>query len=245
MKRKAKRGLDLVLEPLRVEASLWRRLRFEQEQRCRAQLFQRYRPLARGVASRQFRLRQRNGTELGDLEQFAYEGLLHAIDRFDPLHGTPFAGYARRRIIGSIADGAARMNEIDAQHTARARRERERARMLAPEPGTAADPLRALSELAAGLALGLMLEGTSLIESESGADHRPNAYESLAWRELQALLVREVGRLPEREALILREHYEHGVSFTHIAQLLGISKGRVSQLHASALAKLRARVGHG
>jgi RNA polymerase sigma factor for flagellar operon FliA len=47
-----------------------------------------------------------------------------------------------------------------------------------------------------------------------------------------------------RESVIVRQHYENGVSFTHIAQLLGLSKGRVSQLHASAVARLRARIGH-
>jgi RNA polymerase sigma factor for flagellar operon FliA len=90
-----------------------------------------------------------------------------------------------------------------------------------------------------------MLEGTSLIEPSDGADHRPNAYESLAWRELQALITREIGQLPERESVIIRQHYENGVSFTHIAQLLGLSKGRVSQLHTSAIARLRARIGNG
>jgi RNA polymerase sigma factor for flagellar operon FliA len=235
-------GIDLLLVPPRVEASLWRRFRFEREIKCREQIFTRYRGLARSIAARQLRGRPRNGIEPGDMEQFAYEGLLHAIDRFDPLRGIPFGAFARRRIMGCIADGASRMNEIDAEYSYRRRVENERLRSLAADPP--ADPLRALAELATGLAIGLMLEGTSLIEPPDGADHRPNAYESLAWRELQALLAREIGRLPEREAVIVRQHYENGVSFSHIAQLLGLSKGRVSQLHASALAKLKARIGH-
>lgn len=236
-------GIDLVLVPPRVEASLWRRFRFERELRCREQIFSRYRPLARSLAVKHLRARPRNGVEQGDMEQFAYEGLLHAIDRFDPLRGIPFGAYARRRIIGSIADGTAKMTEMDAQYSYRRRAEKDRARSLGPD-AAAADPLRALADLATGLAIGLMLEGTSLIEPEGGADHRPNAYESLAWRELQALITREIGRLPERESVIVRQHYENGVSFTHIAQLLGLSKGRVSQLHASAIARLRARIGH-
>lgn len=243
MKRVGHSGMDLLLVPPRVEASLWRRFRFEREFRCREQIFTRYRPLARSLAVRQLRGRPRNGIEQGDMEQFAYEGLLQAIDRFDPLRGIPFGAYARRRIIGSIADGASQMNEVDAQYSYRRRVENERARSLGVQPD-AADPLRALAELATGLAIGLMLEGTGTVEPADGADHRPNAYESLAWRELQALLAREIGRLPDRESVIIRQHYENGVSFTHIAQLLGLSKGRVSQLHASALARLRARIGH-
>lgn len=236
-------GLDLLLMPPRVEASLWRRFRFERELRCREQIFTRYRGLARSIAVRQLNGRPRNGIEQGDVEQFAYEGLLHAIDRFDPLQGVPFGAFARRRIMGSIADGASRMTEVDARYSYRRRVENERARSIGID-AAAADPLRALADLATGLAIGLMLEGTSLVEPTGGVDHRPNAYESLAWRELQALIAREIGRLPDREAVIVRQHYENGISFTHIAQLLGLSKGRVSQLHASALTKLRARIGH-
>ena len=135
------------------------------------------------------------------------------------------------------------MTEVDAQYSYRRRVENERTRSLGVD-ADAADPLRALADLATGLAMGLMLEGTSLVESANGADHRPNAYESLAWRELQALLVREIARLPDREAAVVRHHYENGISFTQIAALLGLSKGRVSQLHASALTKLRKRIGH-
>lgn len=236
-------GLDLLLMPPRVEASLWRRFRFERELRCREQIFTRYRGLARSIAIRQLRSRPANGVELGDMEQFAYEGLLQAIDRFDPLRGAPFGAFARRRIAGSIADGASRMSEVDAQHGYRRRVEAERARSIG-QARAAVDPLRALADLATGLAIGLMLEGTGLVAGEDGADPGPSAYESLAWRELNALLSHEIGRLPDREAVIIRQHYENGVSFTHIAQLLGLSKGRVSQLHASALGRLRARIGH-
>jgi RNA polymerase sigma factor for flagellar operon FliA len=243
MRRGRHSGMDLLLVPPRVEASLWRRLRFERELRCREQIFTRYRGFARSIAARQLRTRPKNGIELRDMEHFAYEGLLQAIDRYDPLRGIAFGAFARPRILGSIADGASHMNEIDAQYSHRRRVENERARSIAAQSPAEADPLRALADLATGLAIGLMLEGTSLIEPENGADHRPNAYESLAWRELQALIAREIGRLPDREAIIIRQHYENGVSFTHIAQLLGVSKGRVSQLHAGALAKLRARIG--
>lgn len=137
-------GLDLLLVPPRVEASLWRRYRFERELRCREQIFSRYSNLARSLAARQLRIRPRNGIELGDMEQFAYAGLLEAIDRYDPLRGAPFSAFARRRIVGCIADGASRMNELDAQYSVRRRVERERARSI-DENMTAEDPLRALA----------------------------------------------------------------------------------------------------
>ncbi len=234
-------GLDLILVPPRVEASLWRRLRHDREWRCREQLFSRYRALARSIARRQLGRRPRHGADLGDIEHFAYEGLLQAIDRYDPLRGIPFGAFARRRIIGCIADGASRMNEADALHRERRRQEGERARSLIDDAGDP-DPLAALAALASGIAIGLMLEGTTLAVPADGSDPRPDAYQSLAWRELNALLGQEIARLPDREATVIRQHYEAGVSFTQIAALLGVSKGRVSQLHAAALAKLRRRL---
>jgi RNA polymerase sigma factor for flagellar operon FliA len=236
-------GLDLVVHPTRAEASLWRRLRFEAETECREALFNRYIPLARAIAAAKFHQRRGRAAERSDCEHFAYEGLLQAIDRFDPLLGVPFSAYARRRIVGSIADGIAKMSEVNAQVSHRYRVEQERMRSLAPSgAATGDDPLAALSDLAIGLALGLMLEGTSLMAA-NGADTRPTAYESLEWREMQARLAAELQKLPEKEAVIVRHHYHNGLSLAQIAELLDLSRGRISQLHRSALERLRKRIG--
>lgn len=235
----ARSGLDVVVDPLRVEASLWRRFRFEDDARARQRLFDRYFVLARAIAGRLFRQRAADRIERGDFDQFACEGLLQAIDRYDPLRGVPFGAYARRRIAGNIADGLATMSEIGAQLGFRHRLEQERLRSLTADD---ADPLAALSELVVGLALGLMLEGTGMIASDDAADVRPNAYETLAWRETQAILIDEVGRLPDREGVVVRQHYHHGLPFVQIAHLLDVSRGRVAQLHRAALDRLRKRL---
>jgi RNA polymerase sigma factor FliA len=237
-------GLDLLVRPSRVEASLWRRYRIEADLDCRETLFNRYVALARSIAARHYYRRPVKRAERTDFEQFAYEGLLQAIDRFDPLLGVPFPAYARRRIAGSIVDGIAKMSEVDAQISHRHRIEQERLRSLARLDAIAPeDALSALSDLAMGLALGLMLEGTSVMGSRGGADSRPSAYESLEWREIQARLLREVGKLPEKEAIIVRQHYDNGLNFAQIAELLDLSRGRISQLHRSALERLRRRIG--
>ncbi|HEX8263080.1 MAG TPA: sigma-70 family RNA polymerase sigma factor [Allosphingosinicella sp.] len=235
-------GLALVVHPTRAEASLWRRLRFEAETECRETLFNRYVPLARAIAAAKFHQRRGRAAERSDCEHFAYEGLLQAIDRFDPLLGVPFSAYARRRIVGSITDGLAKMSEVNAQISHRHRVEQERLRSLAPGEAAGQDPLSALSDLAVGLALGLMLEGTALVPA-NGVDSRPTAYESLEWREMQAQLAAEVQKLPEKEAVIIRQHYHNGLSLAQIADLLDLSRGRISQLHRSALERLRKRIG--
>lgn len=237
-------GLDLLVRPNRVEASLWRRLGSEADAECREALFNRYVGLARAIARRHFHRRVVKTVDRGDFEQFAFEGLLQAIDRFDPLQNVPFEAYARRRIAGSVSDGVSRMTEINTQISHRHRAERERVRSLGVRDTEGEqDPVSALADLAVGLALGLILEGTSLLTCEGGCDTRPLAYETLEWREMQAGLKREVGRLPENEAIVIRQHYDNGLSFTQIAELLRLSRGRVSQLHRSALERLRKKMG--
>ena len=158
--------------------------------------------------------------------------------------GASFQNFARRRILGSISDGVARMSEIDAQVSQRRRAERERMVSLAPAArAKGADAIPALSELAVGLALGLMLEGTRMVARDDGADPSPTAYDSLAYRQLQARLGEAVHKLPAREALVVRHHYLNGLSFAQLAELLGVSRGRISQLHQSALERLRKKIG--
>jgi RNA polymerase sigma factor FliA len=235
-------GLGLVQRPAWVEASLWRRLRFENQPACREAIFSTYHELARRIASFEYRRRPAYGLERADLEQLAYRGLLEAIDRYDPLRGAPFGAYARPRIRGAISDGLARSNEEAARYSERRRLERERMQSLAPSAEGAADPLAALTDVAVGLALGFLLEDTAGIEGSVASEPAINGYHTVAWNELQVCVLEEITRLPHAERTVLEQHYLKGVSFGLIAQMLGLSKGRISQLHRQALEKVRARL---
>jgi len=244
MKRARESGLDIVLDPSRAEASLWRRARFEDDRGSRETLFNRYVVLARSIAARHFRRRRGPAADRADAEHFAYEGLLDALDRYDPLTGVPFGAYARPRISGSVADGLSHLTDVDAQIGQRRRLRQERLRSLAPAGGRPADPLAALADLAVELAIGLMLEGTGMVESPGGVDTRPNAYEGLAWTQTQVALADAIERLPDAEGTVIRQHYQTGLSFAQIAELLRLSRSRISQLHKSAVDRLRRRLRH-
>jgi len=235
-----RRGLALLVRAERTEALLWARLRFEKRQDAREPLFNRYAGLARSIASRH-RSWGRSAA-WRDAEQWAYTGLLQAIDAFDPLRGAPFEAYARRRIAGAVRDGFAKSSEMEAQLSARRRQQRERVGSLkAASIAAEDDPVECLGAIAASLAIGLILE-TRLAADERDPDPSPSAYEGLVWRQTQAKLVREIDRLPANEAVVVRQHYEHGLSFAQIALLLGLSRGRISQLHSAALLKLKKRM---
>ena len=191
--------------------------------------------LARALAHREFGRRPPQGLDRGDFEQWAYGGLLEAIDAYDPLRGAAFGAFARHRIRGSIADGAAQASEANAHHAFRSRVEKERLSSVRARGGEDRDdPIRELGDLAAAIAVGLVIE--------TPAPPLSGGYETQAWRDLQLTLEREIERLPDTEGAVIRHHYLAGVSFAQIAQLLGLTKGRISQLHRSALGRIRARL---
>jgi RNA polymerase sigma factor for flagellar operon FliA len=227
------------------DPELWRAFKVSGSTSARERLFETHLPFARQIARREWLKRAGQHVDLEDLRQLACAGLLEAIDNYDLARGVPFRGYASRRILGSILDGLAKMSEVREQISFRNRVRRERARSLvAVDPDTLSieDALQALIDVAVGLALGFMLEDGALYAEESAVDRGPTAYESLAWKETVAHLMRELGSLPERERSILRHHYLEGLAFDQIASLHNLSKGRISQIHRSALTLLRKRL---
>jgi RNA polymerase sigma factor for flagellar operon FliA len=228
------------------EDSLWSAMRQDGSEAARDRIFAYYLPFARSIAARQYKGRKGGDIEYEDFAQLAFAGLLEAMDRYDPALGVPFRGFAVRRINGSILDGLARMSEVREQISFRHRVKRERLRSLAPADAKDLPPneaVEALIDMAVGLAIGFMLEGTSLYQDDSdSAAAQPTAYDSLAWKDLVARLTAELGRLSDRDRAIIQIHYLEEVSFDQIAGLLGLSKGRVSQLHKAALGLLRKRI---
>jgi RNA polymerase sigma factor for flagellar operon FliA len=55
-------------------------------------------------------------------------------------------------------------------------------------------------------------------------------------------LVKAVETLPERERLIVSEHYFNHVKFKSLGERLGVSEPRISQLHSRAMQRLRTAV---
>lgn len=230
-----------------AEHELWRGARLQKDTQSRERLFFNYQRFAREIARRHYLDRRSGDIEYYDLCQLAYAGLLEAIDRFDPDRGAPFRSYAAQRISGSIRDGVSKASEMREQISHRNRVRRERVKSLSVEDAEDAEDadfgkaLEALTELAVGLALGFMLEETSLYLDDD-RDKQPNAYESLAWKQLGQRLLREVERLPDREGSVVRKHYFQDMSFSSIAELLGVTKGRVSQIHRAAMQRLNHRL---
>ena len=214
---------------------LWAQFVHGRSPELRAALVERYQPLVRVLAASVYGKRVGDYFEFDDLYQWGMVGLLQAIDRFQPDFGNKFETYAEHRIRGEIMSQLSKTSEFACQLSARKQALKDRAELPMQEP---LSPFDALFSLSIGLAIGFMLEGTRMYQAEGEAGQE-SGYQSLAIKQLSEQLRGKVASLPERQGQVIRLHYFSGLQFVEIAEILEVSKGRVSQLHGEALSRLR------
>jgi RNA polymerase sigma factor for flagellar operon FliA len=229
------------------EESLWQRLREHTDAGTREALIERYRPFARVVAATYFGRRIDDDIEFDDYHQWALVAMIESVDRFDATRGIQFKTFASRRMHGAILDGIESATEKQRQIAMR-RRLREERVTTALEAANGAKAkgddsfdniFRVLAEVAVGLALGMMLEDSGMIAPAPDATVPDQAYAQAEQRQLAMSLRRAVKSLTEQEQTVIRGHYIEEQLFSDIATQMGLTKGRVSQVHKQALEKLR------
>jgi RNA polymerase sigma factor for flagellar operon FliA len=218
--------------------ALWPEFVAGRDPRLRDELIQIYRPLAKRIATRMYVLRRDNSVAFADYFQYACVGLVEAIDRFEPERPNMFETFATYRIRGAILNGLAKESELAAQRHYWSARTQDRIESLTSETSTEEpqDELTELVDLTVGLAFGVLLESRAEPADESP---QANPYAAAEIGELVCRLGRAVEQLPERERSIVELHYYHHEAFYDIAARLGVTKGRVSQLHSRALQLIR------
>jgi RNA polymerase sigma factor for flagellar operon FliA len=223
------------------EVDLWRRLAETQDVKTRDALIQRYAGYASAMAAKLYAARSSEEFAFEEFEQFAMVGLIEAVDRFQLGRGAQFTTYATTRIRGAILSGLQHLSERQEQIAWRRRVMRERASALAPETFSQDGSPQLLDELlavAAGLALGALLDGSGMMIGPE--DSLPgNAYAEIELHELREQLWPLLDQLTEREREVIHMHYVESCDFAEIGARLQLSKGRVSQLHRQGLARLR------
>lgn len=209
-------------------------------------LVMRYMPLVHAVSRRVFRLRGFDGIELEEYVQYGVEGLIQALNKFDVNQGARFETYASYRIRGAILSGLERSSEVNQQIATMRRMEAERLESLTDDDKEhdASDPEQAFTRLlnaSVGLAIAFMLEDTSLYAGEEG-QHWSDGQANLAFKRLQDRLSDGLDTLNDSERLVIEGHYFQHMGFEEIAGALKLTKGRASQIHRVALAKLRVAI---
>lgn len=197
-----------------------------------------------------------------DLVQEGNLGLLRAIERFDPGHGTRVSTYAmwwvRRAMVYAIARQGRDVRPSVAQYWAarevmrtQDRLERQHGRRVSCREVAqclgvpVAEVQRHLGALAPALELDAPIEGAAdLARVERLPDHCDKEPESAMFdSDLRRAIGELLAQLPERHARILRLRFGIGVredcTLEQIARQQGVTRERIRQLEVQALKALR------
>jgi len=198
--------------------------------------------------------------QIDDLIQAGLMGLMDALGRFEQEEGVQFETYATQRIRGAMLDEL-RRNDWLPRGVRRLQRKIEGARAaleqrlgrtpaeaeVATHLGVPLAEYQSMLQEARGCQL-LYIEDMREEEGDDGAaavdsdQAEGDPLKALQDERLRAALVRAIGRLPEREKLLMSLYYEQDLNFREIAAVMGVTESRICQLHTQAVARLRAKL---
>ncbi len=211
----------------------------------RDQLILEFYPMVRQVAYRMAR-RFPQCVDVEDLVNIGMIGLIDAVDRFQASRAPSFAAYARIRVQGAIVDEMRKNDWVPrsvrdrAAMIERAKRQIKLKQNREPTAGEIAEHLGVdkvrLLELVQNANIRI------LVSTEEGGDDNITVGERLestaegpeeqaARHHLGAIVREEIAKLNERERVIAEMYYFHDRTFKEIADALGVTESRVSQLH--------------
>ena len=187
--------------------------------------------------------------EFADYLQLASLGLIEALDRFDPAVGMQFRTFAARRMHGALLDGIERFTEKQQQIAVRQRLEKQRRAAIKEatmgdadtSAGNGSHVLQYVAEAGLAFALAWILDGTGMIDDGEKTEIVP-FYRSTELRELRQRIVDLVNAMAAQERSVLQRHYFQELPFQELADMLGVSRGRISQIHRKALGRLKEKL---
>jgi RNA polymerase sigma factor for flagellar operon FliA len=208
-------------------------------------------PLVRRIAFRMAR-RLPSSVQVDDLISSGTEGLLRAVDAYDPARNDRFEPYAERRIRGSMLDEL-RAADVLTRHGRNRMAQVSRAVVkLEHELGRAPTEEEIAARLGVTLAeyQQLAMELSRAPAIGGLGDHDPDDVASAALdpaalfaeAELRMHLQKAVSELPERTLQVLSLYYQHECTQAEIGKILGVTESRVCQILGEAVVRLRGKL---
>jgi RNA polymerase sigma factor FliA len=239
---------------------LWQRYRETGDRRLRDQLVLTYVPLVRHLAYRKVR-ELPAWCEVDDLVSNGVEGLIGALDRYDPAKGATLEQFVWTRIQGAVLDSLRRLDwaprslrrwERDAERAGdeffRDQGRRPTDSELAAKMGIGTDELAArrrdlvtaeLTSLDSVTSVGEEEDGVALSQTipdlDCRADPENEAAKSLASERFR----RAFSHLSDRERRVAVMLYTQGRTLSEIGEVIGVSESRVCQIHGELKKRLK------
>lgn len=196
-----------------------------------------------------------------DMISAAMVGLIDAANKFDPTKGVKFKTFAEYRVRGAILDEMRKldwfsrsMRDKQNQLTQTMLRLERRLGRSPDEDEMAIEMSLPLDEYRAMLTevshLGCVSLHETLDHSEDGRSFLENLEavggpvpnELLEKQEMSRLMAELLEELSEKERHVIALYYYEELTQKEIAEIIGVSEGRISQLHSQALLKLRVKL---
>ena len=190
------------------------------------------------------------GVDPDDLYQLGCLVFLKAVEGYDTAFGTQFSTYAVPKIAGEIRrflrdDGSVKVSRGLKERSAAIKMTRSRMTAelgreptvgeLSKEMGLSVEEI-ATAETATAATESIQREtgedGFTLENVLTDSDTEEQLVERIALREA-------IGKLPEREALVINLRYFHGLTQERVARVLQVSQVQVSRIEKKALGHLR------
>ena len=240
-------------------AEVWKDFFKVRDEYCRNILLEHYLPLVKYTAERIY-AKLPDKVELDDLISAGIFGLMDAIDAFDPERGVKFETYCTPRVRGAILDELRSMDWVPRLVRARAHQLERALRTLEAHLGRMPTDKEIAKELNLSMenfrrlqrdatATGLVSLNNKFSDSDSEKDMREidiiedqrsqNPLIEAQKRDLKGLLTKGLTRA---ERLIIVLYYYEEMTMKEIGATLDLSESRVSQMHSSIIARLKAQM---
>ena len=207
-----------------------------------------YLPFVRKVASRVAR-RLPDTVNMDDLVSAGTIGLLEALSRYQQDSERSFETYAEFRVKGAIMDELRRSDPVN--RAARRARNRINAKAIQltakyGRPPEAEEVAKALNTTVADYqdklskfeAIGVVTVDPATIDAEAREE---NQEELLGKKEMVGLVFAELKKLSDKELLVMNLYYVEELGQAQIADILGVSNSRISQILSEVTKRLRKR----
>lgn len=223
----------------------------------RDQLLQQHFGLVHHVA-RKMQKHLSTEASLDDLVSAGAVGLMSAAENFEPQRGLAFSTFALPRIRGAILDDLRKQDRVPRSVRRKARALHAARELVAQRTGHSAADKDVAAELGvsvetvwswdADLAAAQIVRidpvarededrmAPQFASDEESIDDRLEKQSSLA------MLRGALNALPPRERQVLALYYYEELTQQQIAQVLGVTESRVSQIRSHAVARLRAQL---